>query len=226
MRALGVWTARPRCRFLASLASPVTAQCPSHSLSAHLRCLPCRGLYCHPTARVALTLLYYGVGVLCVRAALTARSALGRGLPMLALLLVRLSAFVARGLLEPPSQALLHYAAMEVGTGEGSDGGGGGGRQRAPCARQATAWCRLGQLATPASCAAGPAAQACSLAGNAHHWLCMPRCLCCAGLLPGWRAGQRAAHPGALAAASRPRQGCAPGPPAEQPPGQEGVRRP
>lgn len=72
------------------------------------------GLYCHPTARVALTLLYYGVGVLCVRAALTARSALGRGLPMLALLLVRLSAFVARGLLEPPSQALLHYAAMEA----------------------------------------------------------------------------------------------------------------
>ncbi len=53
-----------------------------------------------------------------MRAALTASTALGRGLPMLALLLVRLSAFVARGLLEPPSQALLHYAAMEVGMGE------------------------------------------------------------------------------------------------------------
>ncbi|KAL4428814.1 hypothetical protein ABPG77_005252 [Micractinium sp. CCAP 211/92] len=72
------------------------------------------GLFCLPTARWTLTLLYYGVGALCVRAALTASTALGRGLPMLSLLLVRLSAFVARGLLEPPSQALLHYAAMEA----------------------------------------------------------------------------------------------------------------
>ncbi|KAL4451534.1 hypothetical protein ABPG75_007196 [Micractinium tetrahymenae] len=72
------------------------------------------GLYCHPTARLTLTLLYYGAGALCVRAALTASSAAGRGLPMLVLLLVRLSAFLVRGLLEPPSQALLHYAAMEA----------------------------------------------------------------------------------------------------------------
>lgn len=66
------------------------------------------------------------MGALCVRAALTAGSALGRGLPMLALLLVRLSAFVARALLEPPSQALLHYAAMEVGRGAAAGEGGGG----------------------------------------------------------------------------------------------------
>lgn len=71
-------------------------------------------------------MLYYAVGALCVRAALTAGNALGRGLPMLALLLVRLSAFVARALLEPPSQALLHYAAMEVGRGAAAGEGGGG----------------------------------------------------------------------------------------------------
>ncbi|EFN56054.1 hypothetical protein CHLNCDRAFT_52154 [Chlorella variabilis] len=72
------------------------------------------GLYCHPAARATFALLYYGCAAGCVWAALRARTAAGRGLPMLALLLVRISAFAARLLLEPPSVALQHYAAMEV----------------------------------------------------------------------------------------------------------------
>ena len=89
------------------------------------------GLYCHPAARATFALLYYGCAAGCVWAALRARTAAGRGLPMLALLLVRISAFAARLLLEPPSVALQHFAAMEVGAGAGA----GVGRVRAHCAR-------------------------------------------------------------------------------------------
>lgn len=72
------------------------------------------GLHCHPNTRHAFGVLYYACGALCVWGALTAKTAKGRGLPMLALVLVRISSFVTRAVLEPPSQALQHYVAMEV----------------------------------------------------------------------------------------------------------------
>ncbi|PSC76465.1 progestin and adipoQ receptor family member 4 [Micractinium conductrix] len=72
------------------------------------------GLHCHPTLRLAFSVVYYSCGALCVRAALRARTAVARGMPMLALLAVRLSAFATRALLGPPGQALVHYAAMEA----------------------------------------------------------------------------------------------------------------
>ena len=75
------------------------------------------GLWCYPTVRHTYAVLYYTCGALAVWAALRARTAVGRGLPMLALLLVRLSAFATRALLEPPGPALMHYAAMEVRAG-------------------------------------------------------------------------------------------------------------
>ncbi|KAI3437658.1 hypothetical protein D9Q98_000108 [Chlorella vulgaris] len=72
------------------------------------------GLYCHPTMRGIFVLLYYGCGAACVWAALHATTAAGRGVPMLGLLALRLTAFATRAVLEPPSVALQHYAVMEV----------------------------------------------------------------------------------------------------------------
>jgi hypothetical protein len=72
------------------------------------------GLWCYPTIRHTYAVLYYTCGAFAVWAALRARTAAGRGLPMLALLVVRLSAFATRALLEPPGPALTYYAAMEV----------------------------------------------------------------------------------------------------------------
>jgi hypothetical protein len=72
------------------------------------------GFACHPAHRAAFAVAYYACGAAAVAATLRASSALGRGLPMLALLLVRLSAFATRAALEPPSAALWHYVAMEV----------------------------------------------------------------------------------------------------------------
>ena len=59
---------------------------------------------------------YYTCGVVSIWAALRAQTAVGRGLPMLALLLVRLAAFGARLVLEgwAGTPALHHYFAMEA----------------------------------------------------------------------------------------------------------------
>lgn len=77
------------------------------------------GFTCFPAARLAVVTLYYSCGALSVWAALRAQTAAGRGLPLLALLLVRLAAFCARLALEgwAGAPALRHYFAMEVGAG-------------------------------------------------------------------------------------------------------------
>lgn len=77
------------------------------------------GFACFPAARLAVVALYYSCGALSVWAALRAQTAAGRGLPLLALLLVRLAAFGARLALEgwAGAPALRHYFAMEVGAG-------------------------------------------------------------------------------------------------------------
>lgn len=92
------------------------------------------GLWCWPAWRALFCALYYACGVAGVAASLRASSALGRGLPMLGLLAVRLASFAARGLLEARSgaglsEALCHYVAMEARGGQGQ--GEGGERARA-----------------------------------------------------------------------------------------------
>ncbi len=74
------------------------------------------GFACFPAARLTFVTLYYACGALSVWAALRAQTAVGRGLPMLALLLVRLAAFGTRLALEgwAGAPALRHYFAMEV----------------------------------------------------------------------------------------------------------------
>jgi hypothetical protein len=74
------------------------------------------GFACFPATRLAFVVSYYTCGVLSVWAALRAQTAVGRGLPMLALLLVRLAAFGTRLALEgwAGAPALQHYFAMEV----------------------------------------------------------------------------------------------------------------
>lgn len=77
------------------------------------------GMACFPAARHTFALLYYACGAASVWAALHAKSALGRGLPMLGLLAIRLASHAARLVLEggAPSPALSHYLWMEVGGG-------------------------------------------------------------------------------------------------------------
>ena len=77
------------------------------------------GFACFPAARHAFAALYYGCGAASVWAALRAGSALGRGLPMLGLLGIRLAGLATRLVLEggTPSVALQHYFLMEVGRG-------------------------------------------------------------------------------------------------------------
>lgn len=74
------------------------------------------GFACFPAARLAFVTAYYTCGVVSIWAALRAQTAVGRGLPMLALLLVRLAAFGARLVLEgwAGTPALHHYFAMEL----------------------------------------------------------------------------------------------------------------
>lgn len=74
------------------------------------------GLHCHPVLRWAFAATYYAVGLACSYAAVTASSSLRRAVPMLVLLVLRVSGFVTRMLLhQHPAPALWHYFAMEVG---------------------------------------------------------------------------------------------------------------
>lgn len=177
------------------------------------------GLYCHPTMRGIFVLLYCGCGAACVWAALHATTAAGRGVPMLGLLALRLTAFATRAVLEPPSVALQHYAVMEVRL------------QRRP-AQRSTAWSKAWSRS---HMAAGPGVwlymlvAAGALSGCPWAILVLVVCLllvcsskqhAClyhAGLLPSWRSAQRVAHSGALAAAQRPWLRCPFGLFAQQP---------
>ena len=92
------------------------AHCCPAALFAPLAQVLWWGFACFPAARLAFVTAYYTCGVVSIWAALRAQTAVGRGLPMLALLLVRLAAFGARLALEgwAGSPALHHYFAMEV----------------------------------------------------------------------------------------------------------------
>ena len=112
-RPLPVLVSRVLCRPPALQALPrAPAAAPPPSLLQVLWW----GFACFPAAQLAFTCLYYACGALSVAAALKARTAVGRGVPMLALLLVRLAAFGARAALEGAAAgpALRHYFAMEV----------------------------------------------------------------------------------------------------------------
>jgi predicted membrane channel-forming protein YqfA (hemolysin III family) len=73
------------------------------------------GLHCHPVLRTLYLVAYYCAGVACAYAVLTARSAAHRALPMLLLMIIRVSALVVRlAVLRHGHVVLLHYAAMEL----------------------------------------------------------------------------------------------------------------
>ena len=71
------------------------------------------GLHCAPAVRALFIALYYAAAAVCVWASLRADTALKRGLPMLALLAVRLCSFGARAELFGWDAGLRHYAWME-----------------------------------------------------------------------------------------------------------------
>ena len=79
------------------------------------------GLACFPATRAAFIAAYVACGAASVWAALRARSARARALPMLGLLLVRLGVYAARAVLERgtarlPGQPLQHYLLLELFT--------------------------------------------------------------------------------------------------------------
>lgn len=75
------------------------------------------GFHCHPYLRTLFALSYYGVGAGCIMLAVSAKSSIGRAIPMLVLLVMRVASFVVRMLVTMhPTPALWHYFAMEVCT--------------------------------------------------------------------------------------------------------------
>lgn len=73
------------------------------------------GFICHPRLCTLFTTLYYSMAVACLVAGARARTALRRGLPLGALLLVRFAALATRVVLKSGARSSVgYYALMEV----------------------------------------------------------------------------------------------------------------